>query len=1185
MIRTSAGTWYSPSDLQNWMTCAHRSALNTRSLNDPVLREWLKTQSTPATLIDPDDESKTAFHSPAQLRGDMHERAMLQRLKDLGLGITEIPRPVFSAEGIAAKHADTVEAMHAGVDVVFQATLLAAPWYGFADFLVRVDGTPSALGDYSYEVRDTKLARTPSASALLQMAQYGQIVETIQSAPPPRLCVWLGTGEEYTWAYRDAEPYLRQAQRRFLTAQSAPGNTEPEPIAACGTCRWEGWCSQEWGPHDLIHVQRLTTRQRALLRGNDIKTIHQLAAVSGEAKPRGMATNTFQRLQSQAAVQSGDRAWDVITPQPIDTGLASIPAPVAEDIYFDLEGDPFAGLPTLDYLWAYCDSADTYACRWAHNPEDERAAFAWFMEQMETKEVAGGDWHIYHYNAYETSSMRRIARLWPDEQERAAWQERVEALIALRFVDLYRAVEAGLRTQAGTTSLKEIEKLAGYDRSADAAGVSKADQSIEEYEKYVFSRDEDQRNAILKEIEHYNQHDVRATRATHLWLYARGQELSKSDLLPAQEPYEQSDKTKVKLNAIAGLRDALVDAASDNNPLPSGLPAVAARHLAHMLEWHRKEEAVKYLDNLRLKTWALEEADPNETGTLIDILNSELNGTWQDTTTSIRPGTEHESCLLDIEITSQTAPERPKRKWTYTATCRPGSWKIKEGTTLAESLPPEHDRKPANADVLTFDAAAGLITFATTAKPEAFGPMVISSIFGGDAAWDALMRLGAAVLQANPASEFATAMDILTRTPPLTSDHMQARDGESAQKRARRMVATMNDGVLPIQGPPGTGKTWVGAHIVCDVIEKLCAQGITPIIAVTANAHRVIDNMLIGIANRAEERRITLTVAHTGPDDKIQDDPRIIHTGGNKELADWLTAQADSSTPLVIGATKGAWALPALTSAAQLLIIDEAGQVSLADALAVSQCAPVVVALGDPQQLAAPVQAAHDESINKSLLGYLADDAHVLPDAVGVFLDESHRMHQAVCDTVSELAYKGALHPAGDALTRDLHGPDVQIHGTRIALTPGIFWIPVDGDETEEVQAVKEAISSLIASATITGTNGTPGPLTHEEILVVAPHNAHVNRLKAALPPRVRVGTVDLFQGQEANVVIFSMGRLAESTRDVGFLYEINRINVALSRARLMALVISNKDAVFPPVGSPDDLMLASRFINAVDSD
>ncbi len=103
MIRTSAGTWYSPSDLQNWMTCAHRSALNSRSLNDPVLQEWLRGQPAPATLIDPDDESKTAFHSPAQLRGDMHERAMLQRLEDSGLGITEIPRPAFSAEGIAEK--------------------------------------------------------------------------------------------------------------------------------------------------------------------------------------------------------------------------------------------------------------------------------------------------------------------------------------------------------------------------------------------------------------------------------------------------------------------------------------------------------------------------------------------------------------------------------------------------------------------------------------------------------------------------------------------------------------------------------------------------------------------------------------------------------------------------------------------------------------------------------------------------------------------------------------------------------------------------------------------------------------------------------------------------------------------------------------------------------------------------
>jgi uncharacterized protein len=220
--------------------------------------------------------------------------------------------------------------------------------------------------------------------------------------------------------------------------------------------------------------------------------------------------------------------------------------------------------------------------------------------------------------------------------------------------------------------------------------------------------------------------------------------------------------------------------------------------------------------------------------------------------------------------------------------------------------------------------------------------------------------------------------------------------------------------------------------------------------------------------------------------------------------------------------------------------------------------------------------------VSKSLLEYVSNSASVLPSDVGVFLDETWRMHNDVCKVVSNLAYEGALHPAGDALLRTLQGVDFSVGRNLVRAQPGVQWIPVNGDGDIEVAAVFEAIEGLLSKVTVTDARGITAPLSAADILVVAPHNAHVNKLKQAVPEGVRVGTVDLFQGQEAHAVIFSMGKLAEGARDVGFLYEVNRINVALSRARLCALVISHEDAVFPPVSSPDDLLLASRFIQAV---
>lgn len=1182
MIRTSSGYLYSPSDLQNWMTCAHKSALDARSKVDPELQAWLKENEAPRLLADPDDENETYFETPAQLRGDMHERKMLASLAAEGKTITKIECERSNMENIRVAYEQTIAAMRAGVDVVFQATLLSEPWIGYADFLVRVDGVPSSLGDYSYEVRDTKLARTPSASALLQMAFYGQVVEAIQGTPPPDLKVWLGNEKEYSWKYADVEPYLCQAQSRFLQARTFNETTVAEPIQACKSCRWEKLCDESWGPNDLIRVHRLSTKQRALLHDAGVHTIQELAALDKSARPQGMATPTFERLRQQAKAQVGTQGYEIVLPQRIDTGLASIPAADPGDVYFDLEGDPYAGLPTLDYLWAYCDVNDQYFSKWAHTPEAEREAFVWFMEDMEERDRAGGAWHVYHYNAYETSSMRRIARDWPDEAEAFRWSERAEALIEQRFIDLYRAVEVGIRTKAGTTSLKEIEQLAGYDRKKDAAGVAKADESIEQYERFSFSRDEAERADILEAIRHYNEHDVLATKATHLWLLTLATQLRESDLTPAPEPYVPSDKATLKLAEISALRDALLDAAKSGSALPSGLPAVGATHLAYMLEWHRREEAVKYVDYLRLKTWALEEADPFELHESTNALLDELNGAWQGRESSFRPGAEHESCVLDIKVIEASPPEGRKRKWTFTATCRPGSWKVKEGAGLQEALDPSDLEKPANIEVLRFDAAEGTITFATTTVREVYQPFVITPINTGDAAWDALMRLGQAALLPNPGPEFATAFDVLSHRAPFDAAGMASVNGESAQDRARRLMLGLSNGVLPIQGPPGTGKTYLGSHIVIDAIVRLWKDGKSPVIAVTANAHRVIDNMLVSIANRADEVGLKILVAHTGPDDKIEPDPRIIHSGTNPNLSGWLDAKLLDGVPIVVGATKGAWARDDLISRADVLVIDEAGQVTLADALAVSQCAPVVVALGDPMQLAAPVQAAHDEEVNKSLLEYLSEGEHVLPEHVGVFLDETWRMHKDVCAVVSDLAYDGALHPAGDALKRSISGTSFTVAETQVTSTSGVQWIPIDGDDDEEVQAVVQAIDGLITHTEVTDKDGSTRYLSASDILVVAPHNAHVNKLKASVPHGVKVGTVDLFQGQEAHVVIFSMGRVAEGARDVGFLYEINRINVALSRARLMALVISNEEAIFPPVGSPDDLLLASRFIRVV---
>lgn len=1178
MNQVDGGMRYSATDLLTWHGCAHASRLDALALSDAELASWLAARSRArAAAI----ASGADYPEPANVRGDEHERAMRDRLEAAGLEVVEIPRPAGPFGLLEAARA-TEQALRDGADVVYQAALFDEPWFGYADFLVRVDGVESRFGDYAYEVRDTKLARKPSANALVQMAHYGSMLEQLQGCPPPRLVVWLGTGEEFTWAYDDAVPYLEELRERFLAFHRNPVETVADPVDACGLCRWSERCDEEWGPEDLWHVHRLSRRQRALLRERGIATVQALASASDDDRPADIGLVTFDRLRAQAAAQVGAGDFVLVRPQPRTTGIAGTPAPHPLDLYFDLEGDPYAAIPTLDYLWAYCDVDGAYSARWAHDVEGERAAFLWFLEELRRREELGGEWRVYHYNSYEVSSLERIAAAWPSADERERLVVEVEHFVTTRFDDLYRRVEAGLRTRDGSTSLKVVEKLAGYDRTAVAAAVGKADDSIKAYEAYLASADVDARAALLEGIRAYNEHDVLATGAVHLWLRSLADELAEDDLLDeAEDDYTPPDAVLVRAERTLELQSRLL-AAAGAGELPSGLSATGAEMLAEMLEWHRREFVVAYQDHLRLQDWAAER-DGAPTGVEPERERewAELNGPAVEET-RIRRGTEHESCLIDVVLEKVHPPVSGRKNEALVREYRAaaGAWKLRAGTDLVEVVPTGQDRKPLKATLIDHDPTTGWFSFKKGRVPAELGPLVAAPFNGPDSDWESLMRLGEAALLADPPAEAVTGLRLLDRAAPLPAAAMALRAGEEATDRARRLLGEMPAGVLPVQGPPGTGKTWLAARLVLDEVARVAASGGSASIGVVANSHKVIDHLLEGVAELAAERGLDLAVGHVGKPEEVTATGVAVVAGGGK-LRPWLDDHRAAGRPAVVGATKFGWARPDLAGALHLLVVDEAGQLSLADAVAVAQASPRVVALGDPQQLASPIQASHSEAVRVSLLEHLARGSAVLPAEAGVFLDVSRRMHPAVCEVVGALAYDGALQAHEVAAARSISGADVLIGGHRIRLEPGVVWLPTEATEEAQAGLVASLVEELVRRASVT-VDGRAQRLTADDVLVVAPHNAHVNRIRAALGGSDRVGTVDKFQGREGHVVVFAQGRPAEKPGDVPFLYEINRINVALSRARLMAIVVAHPDAAFPPVSQPEHLKLASRFARAV---
>jgi uncharacterized protein len=292
-----------------------------------------------------------------------------------------------------------------------------------------------------------------------------------------------------------------------------------------------------------------------------------------------------------------------------------------------------------------------------------------------------------------------------------------------------------------------------------------------------------------------------------------------------------------------------------------------------------------------------------------------------------------------------------------------------------------------------------------------------------------------------------------------------------------------------------------------------------------------------------------------------------------KFVATELTGGAVS----LVGGTAWFWAREDVADSVDVLVVDEAGQFSLANAVAVSRAARSLVLLGDPQQLAQPTQGVHPGESGVSALEYLLDGHDTIPDDRGIFLGTTYRMHPKLTAFVSDLAYDGRLHSApgrerNEVLAGGLvSGSGLVVHSVQHA-------VPASDGSAEEARVVGELWRSLMGVEWV-DCEGVVRPMTPDDVLIVAPYNTQV-RLIAAELPGARVGTVDKFQGQEAPVVIYSMTSTSadEAPRGVGFLYDLHRLNVAVSRAQALAVVVMSPLLLDAPVHSPEQL----RQVNAL---
>ena len=1111
------------------------------------------------------EEPEDATLKRAAELGDVHEQNVLARyIHDLGDENVHRIEKVSSvdAEALAAAVDETVAALRSEALVVFQAAFATEEFVGFADFLRKDD-------DGLWRVQDSKLARKARVTALMQLAAYVDQLDRLGIPRSDEVDLILGDGTLSTHAVDDLLPLfqVRRARLRALIADrriadGAAGtpldwgdDRGDLQIVACGRC---ATCEEQVLAHrDLLMVARMRPVQRARLRAAGIETIDALAAASDA--PEGMNADTFENLRAQARLQlradaEGVPTFDVHYAQAIHT----LPLPSHGDIFFDFEGDPLYTEPApdgeahwgIDYLFGWVDNADQYSALWAHTFADEKRALETFLDFVHARRVAHPGMHIYHYAPYETSHLVAMAA------RHGVREGEVDRLLREGvFVDLYPLVLRTVRVGSRSYSIKKLEPLyMGEDvRTSD---VQKGDDSIVQYvaaRELAAAGEKVEADAVLADLADYNRYDCVSTRRLRNWLIdiARQKGVTPAPPDDADEViYEPSPRS------VALLADA-------ERAVEAGGDGLVHRIAAAAIDYFPREAKSFWVSHFQRLREPVTMWDGTRDVVRVDRPSSVVRREW-----SIGEGRRVMS--RDIEIRGEVSP----------------------GTTLGPGAQPfALYEVPAPFDTEVPSRAVHVPHTVTVAEVLDDGYLVTESAVQGQT-WDelpvaltpaapprvvslqgAIDEWADAVHTAAPEFPEDAATDILRRIPPRTvSGNTLPAAGDDTIDAIVRGILDLDRSYLAVQGPPGTGKTYTGSRVIARLVNE---HGFK--IGVVAQSHAIIETLL---ARVVADGVSPAQVAKAPKDPDAETPYTVIPKSG---MASFLGEHAGEGA--VVGGT--AWDFSNTQrvdrDGLDLLVIDEAGQFSLASTIAVAAGAKRLLLLGDPQQLPQVSQGAHPEPVDTSALGWVMDGDPVVRPEYGYFLARSWRMHPWVAAPVSKLAYAGQLASAPGTQLRSLDGVD-----------PGLHVVPLRhrGNATqspEEAAEVVRLVRDLIGRTfTDNDPEATARPLAQTDLIVVTPYNAQrqlvLDALAAAGFPEVPVGTVDNFQGKEAVVSITSLA--ASSGRDAPrgpeFLLLQNRLNVAISRAQVVAYLIHSPALLDDLPYTPEGVARLSAFARLV---
>ena len=1029
---------------------------------------------------------------------------------------------------------ETIQALKNGYELVYGGWLASGNWRGELDFLEINKTVKSNFGDWSYEIIDTKNTSKVKKDHIYQISLYSFLLKEAQGILPKNFYILLKDKKKEIVRIGEVYDIFLEQKLSFENFVKNDLNRKKlEKVSYCSYRDLQEFCEKEWINKKHLN-QVLGNNKNNIKRLNEagIKNFSELSKLDPKKKIEGLKDETKIKLINQAKLQIDAHTEGVIKFKFIEENFALnkgfnlLPEPAPGDLFFDLEGvQDYVYSGRLEYLFGIFyeeNEKKVFKSFWAHNREEEKQSLIKFFEFTKAHFKKYPKAKIYHYAPYEITALERLTSI-----HKVHGVDYDHYLNLGKFVDLFRVVKQGIYVSQKSYSIKDIEKYYDFKRTGE---ILKGDVSEEFYIQWMHNNDK----RLLDKIEDYNKQDCESTLRLRKWLLR---------IKPKQTKWFVPEKEKIELRpfeeTLLEFQEKFENFKSKHNKI--------SKLLSDVIGFYNREQKPQWRQHFDRK----------------DLSDSDLM--------------DDRECIGNMKLVSVF---QDKRSLVYKYIFPEQEYKLKEGRTciIANNTDPERGDYAGKIQELD-QIKRSLLLRKGVSKEDKQLPKILSI---GEKVMDHarfenlnknIYRFCDNVLEKKDG--YNAIKDFINRDIPKIKG---IKKGEKIIKTEKyddeipKIILNLQNSYLYLQGPPGSGKTYQSANAIIELLKN------NKKIAVTANSHKVIHNLLERVENLADNQKYVFKGLKMGNPDNEDTfyDGNLIKTDKNEKH--YIDGLKDNKILLYAG-TKYHLSQWYYQNKLDYLFVDEASQISVADLIALGGIAKNIVLVGDQQQLGQPTQGNHPNDSGKSVLDYLLEDSDTISPDKGIFLNKTFRLHPNINLFTSENFYEERLLVNENNINRK-----IEYKKNSIIKNEGIHTVLMkhqDRSQTsvEEFEIIKKIMDQVMGCKFI-DFDKTERKISIDDILIVSPFNAQVNFLKARLNKGARCGTIDKFQGMEAPITIISMtsSSVDDLPRNKKFFFNRNRLNVAISRAQCSSVILLNPKLLESAPNDYEEFKLMNYF-------